>query len=745
MAETIGPFNLGLSVNFSPPLGAALDALRISIDLLRKQINTMRLGLIIGAWTGVRPVLEPGHLTGNSTEPNHLQGPGAQRLTLAPVNDQLGRLHQNLTRLDQVISGLIWVKRQDQPAQWRAPLKYPIGTSASPVPEQRSAEGAPNLETPKVSGSFSPPLGAALEALRISIDLLRKQMNTTRLGLILGAWTGVRPVLEPGHLIGNSTEPNHLQGPGAQRLTLAPVNDQLGRLHQNLTRLDQVISGLIWVKRQDQPAQWRAPLKYPLGTSASPVPEQRFAAGTEHLVTLKGEDAEKAGSQAAPAAGANNKAGMLATLAAAATILASASYKVSQQASASGRLRAFKAVSDVFGAGVVGATLTGGKALVTGEDGKEKVEGVAAAAGGLGGMLTATALANAFSRNKRLQRYAPVIGGFVGDILGGLAGGKLHDFFQDEPKPTASNASSVAQAGEAGSAPSSAGSGQPEQQTRDKRIESDAPSSTVEFIGIGRSFNPAAATVFPLPPVNGWSAASLAPSYIQAGAASFSSAEPDLLRTGSAKVGSSSPLLQPRKAWKGIPGLTLLDTTLQLAETYSSDATTNQKIEGYGTALGGLSGGLAGAAAGAAIGSVVPVIGTAIGGLVGGVLGSMGGEQIGGWLARLVTSEAPPTEQFAAQRESAPEASPEDTCQALAECAKQPSLPADPSPTVPAAPIPTINQQFTFTANMPVTFNNSPYDPSTLHQLEAIARGQLEELMRQARAVQMFETPHVSI
>lgn len=560
-----------------------------------------------------------------------------------------------------------------------------------------------------LSVNFSPPLGAALDALRISIDLLRKQINTMRLGLIIGAWGGVGPVLESGRRIGGSTEIDHSQGLGAQRLTLAPVNDQLSRLHQNLTRLNLAISGLVSVKQQDPPAQWLTPLKYPPAASASPLPEQRSAAGAEHLVTLKGEDAEKAGSQAAPAAGANNKVGMLATLAAAATILASASYKVSQQASASGRLRAFKAVSDVFGAGVVGATLTGGKALVTGEDGKEKVEGVAAAAGGLGGMLTATALANAFSRNKRLQRYAPVIGGFVGDILGGLAGGKLHDFFQDEPKPTASNASSVAQAGEAGSAPSSAGSGQPEQQTRDKRIESDAPSSTVEFIGIGRS------------------------------------AEPDLLRSGSAKVGSSSPLLQPRKAWKGIPGLTLLDTTLQLAETYSSDATTNQKIEGYGTALGSLSGGLAGAAAGAAIGSVVPVIGTAIGGLVGGVLGSMGGEQIGGWLARLVTSEAPPTEQFAAQRESAPEASPEDTCQALAECAKQPSLPADPSPTVPAAPIPTINQQFTFTANMPVTFNNSPYDPSTLHQLEAIARGQLEELMRQARAVQMFETPHVSI
>jgi len=137
------------------------------------------------------------------------------------------------------------------------------------------------------------------------------------------------------------------------------------------------------------------------------------------------------------------------------------------------------------------------------------------------------------------------------------------------------------------------------------------------------------------------------------------------------------------------------------------------------------------------------VIGTAIGGLVGGVLGSMGGEQVGGWLARLVTSDTPPAEQAAAHRESDPATSPGDACQSLAECTKQPTLSTDPAQTAPTAPTPMINQQFTFTANMPVTFNNSLNDPSTLLQLEAIARRQLEELMRQARAVQMFELPHV--
>ncbi|OWQ35590.1 tail tape measure protein [Pseudomonas sp. DrBHI1] len=192
-----------------------------------------------------------------------------------------------------------------------------------------------------------------------------------------------------------------------------------------------------------------------------------------------------------------------------------------------------------------------------------------------------------------------------------------------------------------------------------------------------------------------------------------------------------------RRVFRRIPGANLLDTGLQLAETYNSDAPPEQKLEGYGTAVGGLGGGLAGAAAGAAIGSVVPVIGTAIGGLIGGVLGSMGGESIGGWLGKALGSGK---EELAAKPGLG------EAARVMDSPAPQPPLPAPPvataTPAVPPAPI---NQQFTFTANMPVTFSNSLDDPSVLQQLEAIARRQLEELMRQARSAQLADTPHIAL
>ncbi len=64
------------------------------------------------------------------------------------------------------------------------------------------------------------------------------------------------------------------------------------------------------------------------------------------------------------------------------------------------------------------------------------------------------------------------------------------------------------------------------------------------------------------------------------------------------------------------------------------------------------------------------------------------------------------------------------------------------TPESPPTPPPIINQQFTFTANMPVTLNNNFDDPTTLQQLEAIARRVLDDLMRQARSVQMVDQPN---
>ncbi|WP_060510111.1 hypothetical protein [Pseudomonas sp. NBRC 111124] len=179
------------------------------------------------------------------------------------------------------------------------------------------------------------------------------------------------------------------------------------------------------------------------------------------------------------------------------------------------------------------------------------------------------------------------------------------------------------------------------------------------------------------------------------------------------------------KLLKKVPGAALLDASVQMVDTYNSAGTSAQKLEGYSSAAGGLGGTLAGAAAGAAIGSVVPVIGTAIGGLIGGVLGGMGGESAGGWLGHTVAAITG-NDEPGSNREAASQPAP------------PPSVSAHPSQAVTT---PTFDQQFTFTANMPVTFNNSFDDPTTLQQLEAIARRVLDDLMRQARSVQMADQP----
>jgi hypothetical protein len=195
---------------------------------------------------------------------------------------------------------------------------------------------------------------------------------------------------------------------------------------------------------------------------------------------------------------------------------------------------------------------------------------------------------------------------------------------------------------------------------------------------------------------------------------------------------------------KRVPGGALVDAGLQIAQTFSSEGSSQEKLEGYGAAVGGLGGTLAGAAAGAAIGSVVPVIGTAIGGLIGGALGSMGGESVGGWLARTLSmgsSQNPPAP--VSEQRKAP-TSVGEAARRLDTATEQPSIPATTVPTPATSPRPPINQQFTFTANMPLTLNTTLDDPSVLQQMEAIARRTLSELMERAQSVQLADTPHVA-
>lgn len=190
------------------------------------------------------------------------------------------------------------------------------------------------------------------------------------------------------------------------------------------------------------------------------------------------------------------------------------------------------------------------------------------------------------------------------------------------------------------------------------------------------------------------------------------------------RLAPAGPLL------KRIPALAVLNAAGQIAQTASGEGSTAQKMEGYGRAVGGLGGSLASVAAGAALGSVIPGVGTVIGGLVGwagGALLANGGEAAGGWLGKTLATVLgagdSPDSQQAEQRPAQPPAA-------------QPLTGPQPVATPPE-----VTQHFTFTANMPVTFNNSFEDPNTLQQLEAIARRVLDDLMRQARAVQMADQP----
>ncbi|QXI49013.1 hypothetical protein HU763_006060 [Pseudomonas anuradhapurensis] len=165
-----------------------------------------------------------------------------------------------------------------------------------------------------------------------------------------------------------------------------------------------------------------------------------------------------------------------------------------------------------------------------------------------------------------------------------------------------------------------------------------------------------------------------------------------------------------------------------------------------GSLAGSSAGGLGGAAAGAMIGSVVPGIGTVIGAAVGGLLGSLGGSYLGGMGAKLIGDASGKAGQAVAGS-AMPQANqevagfPEQATRLPKNVGPPTPSPAVSIPPSPAMAPPAINQQFTFTANMPVTLHNSFDDPTTLQQLETIARRVLDDLMRQARAVQMVDQP----
>jgi len=536
------------------------------------------------------------------------------------------------------------------------------------------------------------PLGNAIEQLRRDVERLRRQADGTRLGRLIGEV--IRLGLELGKVrqVERQLALDQEQQHDGQIARLAIEASVVGRLRQHYLMLDRVIAGLARFKPLTLQGQPQALVS---SKTTSDPPSQAPHASSEKPART-------------PRTTADSIKVATSVLGAGAIVAARTAYEVGSRLPAEKQQRVQAAVSSRLKSGTFNAGISVGKAWVEGETPEAKAKGIGAATGELGGTLLGASLAAVFTKNKDVQEYAAVAGGHLGEWAGELLGGRLFDLvmYQDGPERPAQ-----------GTAAQTGG-------------DADADASGDDRGEVGKSVEhvqESLVTRVPTPPdpsISGafsmlTSVAAVASSGQGFGVVPASSPVPpeSITRPGAAKA-----LL------KRVPVGALLDTSVQLAQTYRSDATPVQKMAGYGSAVGGLGGTLAGAAAGAAIGSVVPVIGTAIGGLLGGALGSMGGESLGGWLGKAVGT--------ALGMESSPPGK---------HPVSEPEPPAalqssSPTPAGAALPAP-INQQFTFTANMPVTFNNSFDDPTTLQQLEAIARRVLDDLMRQARSVQMADQP----
>lgn len=398
--------------------------------------------------------------------------------------------------------------------------------------------------------------------------------------------------------------------------------------------------------------------------------------------------AEKA--QARTSRDVRGKAARGLAIAAGATVLGLLGYEAHRSQGPNGRRRVGRALRKSWKANAGEARDDALEALLSGETGEKKAEGVGSALGKLGGSMAGAALSTRL-RNRRLKRLLPAFGGVLGKVFGGQGAGALYNWieYEDEAKPGDAKAATdpakqLAQATQAA----------PRQAPAPATQQAQASGPAEGALGM-------LATAVEAAPGRGRAAAS-----------------------GAGKLFNAS-----KGVFKRIPALSVLATGAELAEIHNSKAAPEQKREAYATAVGGFGGGLAGAAAGAALGSVVPVIGTAIGGLIGGVLGSMAGEQVGGALGKVLNPRATELTKSPAGEVTVSPAAPVVSAQAAA---------------VQAAP-PALNQQFTFTANMPVTFSNSLSDPGVLQQLEAMARRQLEDLMRQARPAQLLDPPHIAL
>ncbi|MEN5304835.1 hypothetical protein [Pseudomonas sp. TWI628] len=545
--------------------------------------------------------------------------------------------------------------------------------------------------TPGLGVTVINPLGLAIEQLRRDVERLRRQADGTRLGRLIGEV--IRLGLELGKVrqVERQLALDQEQQHEDQIARLGIEADEVERLRQHYLLLDRVIAGLARLKpltlqgQQQGVAPKSASDPAPTASDASSEKPSRNRRSTAESIKVA--------------------ASVLGVGAIVGTRMA---YEVGRRLPAEKQQRAQAAISSRLKSGTFNAGISATKAWFDGKTPEDKAKGIGAATGELGGTLLGASIGAVFSKNTEVQELAGIVGGHLGEWAGELIGGHLFDLvmYQDNPDRPAqgTSAATVVDA-------------DPAVEYAAHRAEGKTVEHVQEMLAtrVPSSPGPAFSGAFSM-------LASIAAAGSPGQGFGFGSAFPPLTQVRSSPPGAAKSL------FKRVPVGALLDTSMQLVQTYRSDATPVQKMQGYGSAVGGLGGTLAGAAVGAAIGSVVPVIGTAIGGLLGGALGSMGGESLGGWFGKALGTGLG-IENSPAGKHSEPE-----PVRSVAE--QSPSS----APSSAALPAP-INQQFTFTANMPVTFNNSFDDPTTLQQLEAIARRVLDDLMRQARSVQMADQP----
>lgn len=643
------------------------------------------------------------------------------------------------------------------------------------------------------SVTASNPLGNAIEQLRRDLERLRRQADGTRFGRLIGEV--IRLGLELGK-VRQAERELALDQEQRNEEQIARLDDEVGaveRLRRHYVLLDQVIAGLTRLKPwQSQPAV------IVVQQSLWVMPGQRGAAAGRSQDSLPAPTPPKPDTLGTMLRGAAVVAGAVGATVGGGYIAREGLRRLPPNT----QRRVTKLARTHVRKNLGGTLGDIGKALITGEDGEAKAEGVGASIGEFGGRLFGTVLPR-LSKSKWARKYGAGIGSALGEAAGEAVAGLSYRWVTQRGKEQPIAGGVPDRAGGDGGAPP--GQGQPQQAATAISTTAVMASRRVVFSGLRSDSATNAEMAIVSATSAHWQDSLLAtngasllsgqeaergsrdgPAVVDeaGGAAVMGSpdgtaldgssesrgSEPSLVdedQTGDATVpsvivnpaawavpamlpalarptlGTSLRLPKAAKLLKGAPAMAVLDTALQVVSTYNSDGTTAQKMEGYGSAAGGLGGTFAGMAVGAALGSVVPVLGTALGGLIGGVVGGIGGDAVGGWLGRVVasvTGNDMPVEGTGPGTAKQPHAP--ISASALAENPPgSAAAPVAPAVVSQAAPAPAINQQFTFTANMPVTFTNTFDDPTTLQQLEAIARRVLDDLMRQARAVQMVDQP----